>query len=176
MELIFQSSPRITIATNTFINVPIILMYEDTPLIEVIKEQDIGFTTQIPVYHSDGTYLAKVKGNRIFPTEAGRKANIVIRDTPGKFICSLDNKEIFELTHGVGNAFRADAELYTPDGYFVKCSDAPKPQLFDLKGNAIKVAGITMSGNVFQNLAIGIWLRKDGSCAIGVAEHISFIK
>ena len=78
MKLVFQSSPSITVATNTFINVPVILKYEDTPLMEVIKEQGIGFTTQIPIYHSDGTYLAKVKGNRIFPTEAGKKANVWI--------------------------------------------------------------------------------------------------
>jgi hypothetical protein len=169
MELIFQSSPAIIVATNTFINVPIIFKYEDTPLIEVIKDLDIGFTTQIPVFHSDGTYLAKIKGNRIYPTDAGKKANIEIRDTPGKFICSLENKVIFELSHGVGDAFKADAELYTPDGYFVKCSDTPKPDLFDLNGNAIKVGGITMIGNVFRNLSVGIWLRKDGSCSIGVS-------
>jgi hypothetical protein len=53
MELVFQSSPRIIVASNTFINVPIILKYEDTPLMEIIKEQGIGFTTQIPIYHSD---------------------------------------------------------------------------------------------------------------------------
>lgn len=168
MELVFQSSPSIIVATNTFINVPTVLKYEDTPLIEVIKEQNLGFTTQIPIYHSDGTYLAKVKGNRAYPTEAGKKANLEIRDTPGKFICSLDHKVIFELSHGVGQAFKADAELYTPDGYFVKCSDAPNPELFDLSGSAIRVGGITMMGNVFQNLSIGIWLRKDGSCLIGV--------
>ena len=168
MKLYFQSSPSITVATNTFINVPIVLKYEDTPLIEVIKEHDIGFTTQIPIYRSDGTYLAKVKGNRVYPTEAGKKANIEIRDTAGKFICSLENKVMFELFHGVGDAFKAEAELYAPDGYFVKCSDAPKPELVDLTGNAIKVGGVTMIGNVFQNLSVGIWLRKDGSCAIGV--------
>lgn len=168
MELVFQSSPRIIVATNTFVNVPVILKYEDTPLIEVIKEQGIGFTTQIPIYHSDGTYLAKVKGNRVYLTEAGKRANIEIRDTPGKFICSLERQVMFELSHGVGEAFKANAELYTPDGYFVKCSDAPKPELFDLTGAAIKVGGITMTGNLFQNLSVGIWLRKDGSCAIGV--------
>ena len=168
MKLYFQSSPSITVATNTFINVPVVLKYEDTPLIEVIKELGFGFTTQIPIYHSDGTYLAKVKGNRVYPTEAGTKVNIEIRDTPGKFICSLENKVMFELSHGVGEAFKADAELYAPDGYFVKCSDAPKAELFDLTGNAIKVGGVTMIGNVFQNLSVGIWLRKDGSCAIGV--------
>lgn len=168
MKLIFQSSPSITIATNTFINVPVILKYEETPLIEVINEQGIGFTTQIPIYHSDGTYLAKVKGNRVYPTEEGKKAKIEIRDLEGKFICSLDKKVLFEITHGVGDAFKATAELYTPDGYFIKCSNAPKPELFDLSGNAISVVGITMKGIVFQRLSIGIWLRKDGSCAIGV--------
>ena len=168
MELVFQSSPSIVLATNTFINVPIILKYEDTPLIEIIKQQGIGFTTQIPIYHSDGTYLAKVTGNRVYPTEAGKKAKIEIRDTPGKFICSLENRVMFELSHGVGDAFKANAELYAPDGYFVKCSDAPKPELFDLTGNAIKVGGVTISGSVFQNRSIGIWFRKDGSCAIGV--------
>lgn len=168
MKIVFQSSPKIIVATNTFINVPIILKYEDTPLIEVVKEHGIGFTTQIPIYHSDGTYLAKVTGNRVYPTEAGKKANIQIRDIEGKFICSLDNKVMFELTHGVGDKFKAAAELYAPDGYFVKCTDAPKPELFDLSGSAIRVGGVTMIGNVFQNLSIGIWLRRDGSCAIGV--------
>ena len=168
MELVFQKSPNIILATNTFINVPTILKYEDTPLIEVIKQQDLSFTTQIPIYHSDGTYLGKVKGNRIYPTEAGKKANLEVRDSPGRFICSLDGKVAFELAHGVGQTFKAEAELYTPDGYFVKCSDAPKPEIFDLSGNAIKIGGITMIGNVFQNLSVGIWLRKDGSCEIGV--------
>ena len=169
MELIFQSSPRVIVATNTFINVPVILKYEDTPLMEVIKEQGIGFTTNIPIYHSDGTYLAKVKGNRIYPTEAGKKANIEIRDTPDKFICNLENKVMFELSHGTGDEFKAEAELYTPDGYFVKCSDSPKPELFDVKGNAIRVGGITLIGNIFQGMSVGIWLHKDGSCKIGVS-------
>lgn len=168
MELIFQSSPSIMVATNTFINVPVILKYEDTPLIEVIEEQGIGFMTRIPIYHSDGTYLAKVKGNRVYPTEAGKKANIDIRDQQGKFICSLDNKVIFELTHGVGTAFKANAELYAPEGYFVKCADGPKPELFDLSGNAIQVGGVTMIETVIQNCSVGIWLHKNGSCSVGV--------
>ena len=63
--------------------------------------------------------------------------------------CSLDNRVMFELTHGVGDAFKANAELYAPDGYFVKCTDAPEPELFDLTGSAIQVGGITMFGNIF---------------------------
>ena len=167
MKLYFQSSPAITIATNTFVNVPVVFKYEDTPLLEVVREQRIGFTTQVPVYHSDGTYLAKVKGNRVYPTQAGKKANIEIRNMPGKFICTLENRVVLELSHGVGEAFKADAELYAPDGYLVKYSDASMPELFDLTGSAIKVGGVTITGCVFQNLSVGIWLRKDGSCVIG---------
>lgn len=37
--LIYQTSPQVTLATNKFINVPVILKYEDTNLIEVIKEK-----------------------------------------------------------------------------------------------------------------------------------------
>lgn len=64
--LIYQAHPTVELATNRFINVPIILQYEDTPLIQVVKAVSAGFTTEIPIYHSDGTYLAKVVGSRIF--------------------------------------------------------------------------------------------------------------
>ena len=167
-SLIFHSSPIVTIATNTFINVPIILKYEDTSLIEIIREKTIGFTTQIPIFHSDGTYLAKVKGNRIYPTEAGKKANILIEQPHKKTICKLDSKIIFELSHGVGDDFKANAELYAPDGCFVKCTDIPQPVLFDSKFNAIKIGGTIISGGTFSNLKVGIWLRKDGSLTIGI--------
>ena len=77
-SLIFQTTPEVTLATNKFINVPVILKYEDTNLIEIIKEEGLGFTTQIPIYHNDGTYLAKVNGNRIFLTKDGEKAGLKI--------------------------------------------------------------------------------------------------
>ena len=75
-KLIYQNSPTVTFATNQFINVPIILQYDDTPLISILKEQSLGFTTEIPIYHPDGTYLAKVNGTRIFATEDGNKAGL----------------------------------------------------------------------------------------------------
>ena len=37
--LAFQSSPVIVIATNTFINVPVIIQYETTPMLEVVNSQ-----------------------------------------------------------------------------------------------------------------------------------------
>src|SRR4030043_309917 len=55
--LIFFQSPQVTMATNTFINTPVILQYEDIRLVEVLKVEKAGFTTQIPIYHPDGTFV-----------------------------------------------------------------------------------------------------------------------
>ena len=166
--LIYQTFPKVTIATNIFENVPIILKYEDTNLIEIIKEVGLGFTTQIPIYHSDGTFLAKVKGNRSYPTKEGEKAGITIDKYHGLWVCKMNNKTLFEIHQQTGDAFRTTAELYTPDGYFVKCSNEPTPILIDTNGTEIKISGVIMSGNTFVGCKIGVWLKKNGSTLIGV--------
>jgi hypothetical protein len=76
MELIYQNHPSVVIATNTFVNVPTIIQFEDVPLLEVGKFADAGYTTRLAVYHNDGTKIAVVKGSRIFLTEEGKKANL----------------------------------------------------------------------------------------------------
>ncbi|WP_143885596.1 hypothetical protein [Chryseobacterium binzhouense] len=167
-SLIFQTSPEVTLATNRFINVPVILKYEDTNLIEIIKDQAIGFTTQIPIYHSDGTYLAKVIGNRIYSTKDGEKAGLKIEKHQNLWVCTMDNKTVFEIQQNQGDAFKTTAELYTPEGYFVKCSDSPSPNLFDLTGSELRFPGIVMSGNTFSGCKVGIWLKKNGGFLIGV--------
>jgi hypothetical protein len=168
-SLIFQTSPRVTLATNTFINVPVILKYEGINLIEVVKEQGLGFTTQIPIYHQDGTYLAKVTGNRMYLTKDGEKVGLKIEKHQGLWVCTMDKQTLFEIQQQTGDSFKTTAELYTPDGYFVKCTDAPTPSLIDTKGNSLNIGGIIMSGNTFSGCRIGIWLKRNGSCMIGVS-------
>ena len=51
--LIFQKTPIVSFLTNKFINVPVILKHEDTNLIEIANKVGMGFTTEIPIYHSD---------------------------------------------------------------------------------------------------------------------------
>lgn len=167
-KLIFSESPRINIAANTFIRVPTILQYEDTPLIEVIKLQEAGFTTQIPIYHPDGTYLAKVVGSRLFATPDGERASLTLEHPHRKTVCKLGERVLFEITREEAAALKTHAELYTPDGFFVRCSDSPQPELYTDSGDALQVKGVTMIGNVFSGCRIGIWIRKDGSIAIGV--------
>lgn len=72
-KLIFQESPAVELCTNTFINVPIILQYDTTPLIEVVREQEAGHMVKIPIFHNDGTKLAVCKGSRLFLTEDGKR-------------------------------------------------------------------------------------------------------
>jgi hypothetical protein len=171
--LLFFKSPAVTIATNTFVNVPVILQFEDTPLIEVVRtevteDKRIAFTTQIPIYHPDGTYLAKAVGSRLFTTKEGEKAGLVLRYPKNMTVCELEGKTLFEIHRQGAAAISAHAELYTPEGAFVKCPASLKPQLF-LGGTEIKIGGVTMIGNTFAGVRIGIWMRKDGSLAIGVS-------
>jgi len=166
-QLIFQNAPDVTIATNTFINVPRILRFEDVNLIEIVRDLKVGFTTQIPIYHPDGTYLAKATGNRLYLTNDGKKTNLKINKLANVWECKLDKKTLFEIHIQSGDAFRTLAELYTPEGYFVKCSDSPTPGLIDMKGNQLNVSGLIMSGNTISGFKTGIWIKKNGSVIIG---------
>jgi len=169
-KLIFSESPAINIATNTFIGVPTILQFEDTPLIEVIKLQEAGYTTQISIYHPDGTYLAKVVGSRLFATEQGKKAGVTLEHPHRKTVCKLGDKVLFEIVREEAAALKTRAELYTPDGFFVKVSESPQPELYSDTGGALQVQGITMTGNVLSGCPIGIWIRKDGSVSICASQ------
>jgi len=170
-ELVFHSSPEVRIASNSFINVPVILQYDEQPLISVTKTEEVNFTTEVPIYHSDGTYLAKVRGNRIYPTEEGEKADVEVRKLPDVWVCNVEGRTAFEIRQQSGNAFRTDAELYTPDGRLVKVHDSPKPDLIDKDGQALEVGGLTMTNSTIQNMAIGIWVHSDGGLDIGVSHR-----
>jgi hypothetical protein len=167
-KLIYQTVPQVTFATNIFIRVPIILQYDETPLISIVKEQQLGYTTEIPIYHADGTYLAKVNGTRVYPTAEGKKAGIVMRSLQDMTVCEMSGKTLFEIYHQKGDAFKAHAELFTPTGYFVKSLDNPIPEVIKADGQSLRIGGgIVMSNNTFMGCRIGIWLKSDGSIAIG---------
>ena len=74
--LVYSDRPSVQVASNWFINVPIILQYEETPLIQVVKEEEAGFTTEIPIYHPDGRYLAKVKGSQLYATKKASRQGL----------------------------------------------------------------------------------------------------
>src|SRR5689334_12400235 len=130
-SLYFSDRPAMMLATNLFINVPIVLQYEQTPLIQFVREQRAGFTTEVPIYHPDGTYLAKARGSQLYLTEEGKKAGLILEHPDKVTVCKLGARVLFEMRREQAAALKTTAELHAPDGYFVKCSDSPKPELFD---------------------------------------------
>ena len=82
-------------------------------------------------------------------------------------VCKLGDKILFEIIREEAAALKTRAELYTPEGVFVKCSDSPQPELYSASGDVLQIKGITMVRNQSQGCRIGIWIRQDGSVALG---------
>ena len=79
----------------------------------------------------------------------------------------MEKQTLFEIHQQSGESFTTTAELYTPDGYFVKCLDQPDVELIDYSGNAIEINGNKMWGNTIEGFQIGLWVKKNGSFSIG---------
>ena len=81
-------------------------------------------------------------------------------------VCKLGEQELFEVIRREAAALKTRAELYTPEGAFVKITNSPTPELFNASGDAIHVQGATLSGNTFSGCRIGILIREDGSLGL----------
>lgn len=80
---------------------------------------------------------------------------------------SINGKTAFEIHQQTGNSFKTTAELYTPDGKFLKISDSNKIEGFNINGDSLKIGNIMFTNSTFENTTIGIWLQKDGSLSVG---------
>lgn len=123
-NLIFHQSPTVEFATNYFHNVPVILQYDDQPLIEVVQDQSAGFTTQFSIFNKDGVYLAKVVGSRLFATDDGKKAGLSLTHPNRMTVCKVGDQVLFEITRKKAAALKTEAELFTPDGRFLRARGA----------------------------------------------------
>lgn len=165
-SLIFTPDSAITIATNTFIRVPIILRYEDIDLISFVKDLIVGYTPKIPIYHNDGTLLAVSVNSRIFKTKEGEKAGVTIENRPQLQVCKLDGREIFEIHQQRGDSFKMFAELHTNDGHFVKADDNIFSNIINADGTSLKIGGLTMRGCTISDSPVGIYFDRNGSFSI----------
>jgi hypothetical protein len=122
-DLIYIPNNVVEFCTNKFTNVRVILQYDNTPMLEMVREQKAGFTTQIPIYRSDGSYIAKAVGSRLVYSHDSKAAGIKLRREPYLTVCEMDGKPIFEIRRLEPSRFKTEAELYTHDGSFLKSSD-----------------------------------------------------
>jgi hypothetical protein len=164
-HLIFNETPQVEFGTNTFIDVPVILQYEDEPLIEVFQRVEAGYSTRFRVFNNSGDLLAAVEGPQLYPTEAGRRAGIELRHEHLRTLCTLDGKELFDIVRVGAAGLKTAAELYAPDGRFIVAREGV--EVLDSPGG-LRVGGATLLRNVFQGISIGVLVRSDGSVGIGV--------
>lgn len=154
--LVFNQSDAVEFAGNTFINVPTILAVDGVALVETTKTVDTSYTLQFSIYHPDGTYLAKVKGTQLYPTEEGRKAGLTFRHPDKMTVCELGDETLFEVRREHAAALKLTAELYTPQGVFVT-SKIQGCMAFSSKGG-LQIGGFTMAGGVIKDCQFGIVL------------------
>jgi hypothetical protein len=160
MDVIFQEHPEVEIATNKFIGVPTIIQWEDTPLIEVGKFEPAGYTTRFTVYHNDGTPIAVVRGSRIIRTDEGKRAKIEQRTAPDLTALELEGKTIIEMRRKGAAALKGWAEIYAPEGVFIKANDTDMAAILG-NGTGIPVLSGIRNG-VFKEHLIAIHVTKNG--------------
>jgi hypothetical protein len=152
-SLVFTQIPIVVIANNIFAcRVPI--CYKDTPMMEFVQHMPTHntptLTTKIPIFHSDGTLLAVVKGASLHATEDGKKAGVKLLHPPGGEVCELNGKTLFEIKRNKAAAISITAELFTNDGVFFKWSEKELSGMMSLAPNALKIGGLTMTGCRFS--------------------------
>ena len=86
--LLFVNWPKVSMGSNTFIDVPTILKYDSLNMIEIIKEPGYGYTVQIPIFDAEGTYLATAKGNNLITTAESEIGDLTLDQDNDTTKCS----------------------------------------------------------------------------------------
>jgi hypothetical protein len=169
-RLIFDEDAVFTIATNHFVRVPIILQADDAPLIEFVKDLDASYTAQFKICNKDGAHLATVKGTQIYDGKDAKAQGVALRHFPGVTACELNGQTVFEVRREKAAALKAQAELYTPTGGFIKADDhgVAGQLLAQASGDALTIGGLTMQGCTINGCRIGILVSANGSVSVGV--------
>lgn len=162
--LLFSEAPQVEFATNTFIDVPVILQVEDQPLIEVFQAVPAGYTTRFRIFNDSGDLLAAVEGSRLIRAEAGKTVGLEVRHEALRTVCSMDGNELFEVSRIGAAALRTAAELYAPDGRFIIGRDGL--DVWD-SPDGLKVGSATLLNSTIQESRIGILVDGDGSVRVG---------
>ena len=166
--LYYQNHPNVTFASNTFVGVPTILQYEDTPLIEVVRNTVLGYHSRVSVYDESGVKIAVVNGTRPYPTKEGGQAGVQVSHRSDCWICTRNGgkETLFEIYQGQGDSFRMYAELFTPTGALLKYRNEEMPSIISATKLGLMVGSSALVGNRISGCRIGVLVKADGSVAI----------
>ncbi len=140
---------RVIIGGNTYINVPNIVVYKETPLFTMKRsESDGSLEIDLEIFDEKGARIATVRRGMIvqgnqdayeIKEEADRYS--VMEKATGQVICDIRKRAQAENTE-----LEVSVKLYTPDGFLFEAT----PEHTNL------AQSILLSGNVFQNMSTGI--------------------
>ncbi len=160
MELIWQALPEVSLGSSTFRNVPIIIQYLDTPVLQLIESEHAAYTVKFPVYMSDGTQIATVKGSHIYRTDNGKKAKFEPHYYPDATVFELENKPVLELRRKGAAAIRGYAELYAPEGVLIEASDPKVTNLLSTAGH-LQIGTHVIVDLFCDGTLIGVHVQND---------------
>lgn len=153
MHLTHITSNQITIGGVTFVNVPIILRVDGDPIIEMVKDVKLGYTTQIRIYDETGKYLSKITGTRAYPATDDK--SVVIEKKYRQWDCLHKGNKIFTIDHTDPDRFRFEGKLYTKSGIFLKISNEDAVKAYFPSGDEIKLEGVVMRHVTLSNCQVG---------------------
>ena len=143
-----EDSFRVIIGGNTYINVTNLVVYKGTSLFTLKRRESDGqLGIDFDVFDRHGARVATVRANRIVQgneedyeivREPDRYA--VIEKATANVIC-----EIRRRSQAPRSELEVSVELYTPEGF-----------LFKATPDETNIKGVTLRGNVFENLNAGI--------------------
>ena len=108
-------------------------------------------------------------GHSSVPHEKGAFFNRLLRMRypSGATVCELNGQTLFEVRRTEAAALQTQAELYAPDGRFIKSNQQGAPEgLVTASAGMLQIGGVIMVGNTIANKKIGIHVRSDGSIGI----------
>jgi hypothetical protein len=167
VALIFREYPKLIVAKNTFVRVPVVVQYEATPMLEITRTER-GFALRIPIYNSDGVKLTVVEGAELRPTKDGERVGVRICHPRGMTVCELNGKALFEINRTGTATLELSGELYTPDRSLIKWSPE-SISMFNPQSHRFQLTAIAKSGRVVADRQIGLLLRSDGSWDVGLS-------
>ncbi|MDG2071240.1 MAG: hypothetical protein P8J55_05810 [Pseudomonadales bacterium] len=165
LPLTFKKPPQVQLGSNIYVKCPVVLQFNDTPLIELsgYKTQQIRLKTHL--YDQRGNYLGHLLGGDLVKTKQGEQRDLELKNTEDKISCSLDGQVLVEIIQDKKPWLRITAELYTPCGHYLQYLDST-PTLRSPEGKTFVFNDQFMNGNMFGSCGIGVWVQSDGSLGI----------
>ena len=153
--------------TNIFTNVPVILQYDDTPLLWVTQSMTGNLETEARIYSQDGEDLGRWKGKSLHLTGQGKKAGLTIEHPAGVDVLKMGTRTLCELRKPTPLLLHPTVELYSPTGTLLTGAPDIVAVAMSRSNQPLELSGMILQDNLLANRPVGIHITSDGQIAFG---------